>query len=56
MKAALSVRVQHREVFRSEENKISMVSDITSLILRKLDESSRGTEDWTRMVIIIDRE
>lgn len=56
MKASLSVNVQHREVFRSEENKISMVTDITSLVLKKLDQSPKGTENWTRMVITIDRE
>lgn len=58
MKASLSVRVNHREVFRTDPaKKISMVSDITSFILQELDWSPSGqTEDWTRMVITIDRE
>jgi alkyl hydroperoxide reductase subunit AhpC len=56
MQVTLSVRVDHREVHRSEPMKISMVTDATSAVLRELDRSPKSTMDWTRMVVIIDRE
>jgi hypothetical protein len=56
MKVVLSVRVKNREVYQSQPKKISVLTDVMSVVLKELDKSPPDTIDWTDMSIRVYRE